>query len=276
ADQLRDRGDRRVPHHVHEVMAELRLRDARRGADVPVLGDLLSAVGLPARDRGDRGVVAALPGRGDPPRPGARGALARPGLAGGVPARARGGGARARRPADRQVASRLASCSLVEDDRLTGVLGVRRVRAVTVDGTDVDTLGVPARTSRSLPALPPLLRRLPPLFLRLRRALTQAPGSAWRDPVTWTIAALAFGAYFVISLFRLLRLTPGSYDLGIFTEYVKQLSQLHAPVVDVLGPGFNLLGNHFQVALGVLAPFFRVFPSAGTLLFFQALLAAVS
>jgi Predicted membrane protein (DUF2079) len=45
---------------------------------------------------------------------------------------------------------------------------------------------------------------------------------------------------------------------------------------DALGPGFNLLGNHFQAAIGVLAPFFRVFPSAATLLSFQALLAAVS
>ena len=33
--------------------------------------------------------------------------------------------------------------------------------------------------------------------------------------------------------------TPGSYDLGIYTEYVKQLSQLHAPVVDVLGAGIQ-------------------------------------
>jgi uncharacterized membrane protein len=156
------------------------------------------------------------------------------------------------------------------------VLGERRVRAVTVHGTDDDVLGVPVRTPRGLSALPPSLVRLPPFLLRLRRALTPAPGSAWRDPVTWTIAAAAFGAYFVISLFRLLQLAPGSYDFGIYTEYVKQLSQLHAPVVDVLGPGFNLLGNHFQVALGVLAPFFRVFPSAATLLFFQALLAAVS
>jgi uncharacterized membrane protein len=141
---------------------------------------------------------------------------------------------------------------------------------VTVDGTDDGPLGVPVSAPRGLPSF------LRGPFLWLRRALTPAPGSAWRDPVTWTIAALAFGAYFVISLFRLLQLSPGSYDFGIYTEYVKQLSQLHAPVVDVLGPGFNLLGNHFQVALGVLAPFFRVVPSAGTLLFFQALLAAVS
>jgi uncharacterized membrane protein len=110
----------------------------------------------------------------------------------------------------------------------------------------------------------------------LRRALTAPPGSAWRDPVIWAIAALSFGAYFVISLYRLLTLTPSSYDLGIFTEFVRQLSQLHAPVVDVLAPGFNLEGDHFQVALGVLAPFFRLFPTPATLLFFQALFTAVS
>jgi uncharacterized membrane protein len=102
------------------------------------------------------------------------------------------------------------------------------------------------------------------------------PASVWRDAVTWAIAALAFGAYFVISLYRLLTLTPASYDLAIFTEFARQLSQLHAPVVDVLAPGFNLEGDHFQVALGVVAPFFRLVPTPATLLFFQALFAAVS
>jgi len=100
--------------------------------------------------------------------------------------------------------------------------------------------------------------------------------SVWRDPVAWTIAALAFGAYFTISLFRLLTLAPASWDLGIYTEYVRQLSLLRAPIVDVRGPGFNLLGDHFQVALAVLAPFFRIVPSPATLLFFQALLTALS
>jgi len=98
----------------------------------------------------------------------------------------------------------------------------------------------------------------------------------WRDPVAWTVAALVFGGYFAISLFRLLQLTPASWDLGIYTEYVKQLSLLHAPIVDVRGPGFNLLGDHFQIGVAVLAPFFRVFPSPATLLFFQALFVAVS
>jgi uncharacterized membrane protein len=151
------------------------------------------------------------------------------------------------------------------------VLGDGRLRAVAVDGTD-DAEGAPDASRRA----PRGRRVLSALRQTLRPLLTAPPGSVWRDPVTWTVALLAFGAYFAISLFRLLQLTPGSYDLGIYTEYVKQLSQLHAPVVDVLAPGFNLLGNHFQVAVGVIAPFFRVFPSPATLLFFQALCAAVS
>jgi uncharacterized membrane protein len=146
------------------------------------------------------------------------------------------------------------------------VLGERRIREVAAADADDDAVSAPPGAARGLRALQSAFRR----------RLTPAPGSAWRDPVMWTIAALVFGAYFAISLFRLLQLTPGSYDLGIYTEYVKQLSLLHAPVVDALGPGFNLLGNHFQVAVGVIAPFFRLFPSPATLLFFQALFAAVS
>jgi uncharacterized membrane protein len=101
------------------------------------------------------------------------------------------------------------------------------------------------------------------------------PG-VWRDPVAWTIATLVFCAYYAISISRLRQLSPASWDLGIYTEYVKQLSLLRAPIVDIRGPGFNLLGDHFQIGLAVLAPFFRLFPSPATLLFFQALLTALS
>jgi uncharacterized membrane protein len=152
------------------------------------------------------------------------------------------------------------------------VPGERRSQGVTVDGTDDDASGVPLaaphdrRGPRALAALRPVLRPL----LRAER------GSVWRDPVTWTVAAVAFGAYFTLSLFRLLTLTPMSWDLGIYTEYVKQLSLLHAPIVDVRGAGFNLLGDHFQIGVAVLAPFFRIFPSPATLLFFQALATALS
>ncbi|MGH3260539.1 MAG: DUF2079 domain-containing protein [Trebonia sp.] len=125
------------------------------------------------------------------------------------------------------------------------MLGERPVRATAVDAADEAAPGRPVTTP-------------------------------WRDPVVWGIATISFGAYFAISLFKLLRLTPSTYDLGIFTEFVKQLSQLHAPTVDMLHAGLNLEGDHFQIAVGVLAPFFRIFPTPATLLFFQALLTAVS
>ena len=57
-----------------------------------------------------------------------------------------------------------------------------------------------------------------------------------------------FAAYAVISLSRLFQLNPTSWDLGIYTEYVKQYADLSAPIVDIRAPGFNLLGDHFQPA----------------------------
>jgi uncharacterized membrane protein len=102
------------------------------------------------------------------------------------------------------------------------------------------------------------------------------PARLRADPVAWLIALTAFAAYAVISVFRYLRLQPGSWDLGIYTEYVRQVAHLHAPVVPIRSPGFNLLGDHFQPIVAVLAPFFRVFPSPVTLLVAQALLTAVS
>ena len=96
------------------------------------------------------------------------------------------------------------------------------------------------------------------------------------DWVPWLIALGVFAVYAAISLSRYLRLAPGSWDLGIFTEYVRQLAHLRAPVVDIRGTGFNLLGDHFQPIVGLIAPVFLIFPSAVTLLMVQALLTAVS
>jgi uncharacterized membrane protein len=100
--------------------------------------------------------------------------------------------------------------------------------------------------------------------------------SAYADPFVWVTALAVFCAYAAISLFRLLQLNPSSWDLGIYTEYVKQYADLRAPIVDIRAPGFDLLGDHFQPLVAALAPFFRVFPSSATLLIAQALLIAVS
>jgi uncharacterized membrane protein len=99
---------------------------------------------------------------------------------------------------------------------------------------------------------------------------------ARRDPVAWLIALAAFAAYTTLSVARYQRLDPGSWDLGIYTQYMRQLAGLHAPVVAIRGPGFNLLGDHFQPIVALVAPFFRLFPTPATLLVAQALLTAVS
>jgi uncharacterized membrane protein len=103
-----------------------------------------------------------------------------------------------------------------------------------------------------------------------------AAGTGRPDPVAWLIALAAFAAYTTLSVFKHLRLAPGSWDLGIYTEYVRQIAHLHAPVVTIRGVGFNLLGDHFQPIVALVAPFYRLFPSPVTLLVAQALLTAVS
>jgi uncharacterized membrane protein len=67
------------------------------------------------------------------------------------------------------------------------------------------------------------------------------------DRITWLIAASVFAAYTLISMTRYLRRDPTSWDLGIFTEYVKRYADLRAPIVDIRGAGFNLLGDHFHL-----------------------------
>ena len=107
-------------------------------------------------------------------------------------------------------------------------------------------------------------------------AMPRRTGRDRADRVPWLIALAVFAAYLPISLFRYLRLQPTSWDLGIFTEYVKQFAHLHAPIVDIRGAGVNLLGDHFHPIVALIAPFFRLFPSPVTLLVAQALLTAVS
>jgi uncharacterized membrane protein len=108
----------------------------------------------------------------------------------------------------------------------------------------------------------------------LARALP--PVRAGSDPVPWLIAVAVFAPYTMISVSRYLQRDPQSWDLGIFTEYVKQYAYLRAPIVDIRGAGVNLLGDHFHPIVALIAPFFRLFPTPVTLLVAQALLAAVS
>jgi hypothetical protein len=102
----------------------------------------------------------------------------------------------------------------------------------------------------------------------------------WRSfPVPWgalLLAALAFVLYSAVSLLRQRQLQTG-FDLTIFDQLAQQYSRLEPPYLLVKSQlPFNQLGDHFSPILVVLAPFYRLWPSADMLLVAQALLVALA
>ncbi|WP_161789964.1 DUF2079 domain-containing protein [Streptacidiphilus neutrinimicus] len=63
-----------------------------------------------------------------------------------------------------------------------------------------------------------------------------------------------------------------SWDMGIFTEAVKGYAHLSAPIVDIKGAGYNVLGDHWSPIDALLAPAWWVWPSPLMLYAAQALL----
>ncbi|MBF4160984.1 DUF2079 domain-containing protein [Nocardioides acrostichi] len=118
------------------------------------------------------------------------------------------------------------------------------------------------------PNLRPSLRRgSRPSARRLR------PGA---DVVVPLVAAgILATVYTVLALRQHEMLMTSGYDLGIFVQEVRSYALGHLPVSTLKGPGFQLLGDHFSPAVAVLAPFYRLFPCAQTLLVAQALLLAL-
>ncbi|MGO1590734.1 MAG: DUF2079 domain-containing protein [Ancrocorticia sp.] len=92
----------------------------------------------------------------------------------------------------------------------------------------------------------------------------------------WIIAGIAAALYCSFSVFQWNGFVSPSWDLGIFTQLANQYAHLDAPIVDIKGPGYNLLGDHFHPILVLLGPVFRFFPSGLTLLIVQNLLFAWS
>ena len=109
----------------------------------------------------------------------------------------------------------------------------------------------------------------------LRRPLDPVRSMA-AGPMAWGIAGLFFVLYSVMSVNRHERILTAGYDLGIFEEEVSAYAHLHAPIVALKGYGYNVLGDHFSPVLALLAPVYRVFPSAITLLVAQAALMALA
>ncbi|MPY59965.1 DUF2079 domain-containing protein [Streptomyces spongiae] len=95
-----------------------------------------------------------------------------------------------------------------------------------------------------------------------------------RDP--YLLAAVLFVAYATLSVARYRHMATRSWDLGIFEQAVRAYAHLQVPIVDLKGPGTNVLGDHFSPVTALLAPVYRVFPSPVTLLVAQAALFALS
>jgi hypothetical protein len=92
----------------------------------------------------------------------------------------------------------------------------------------------------------------------------------------YALAGVLFAVYATVSVSKHLRLRTTGYDLGIFEQAVRGYAAGRAPVAELKGAGYNLLGDHFHPALAVLAPAYRLFPGPITLLVAQALLLAGS
>ena len=89
--------------------------------------------------------------------------------------------------------------------------------------------------------------------------------------------AVAFGAvYATLSVARYDRLGVRSWDLAIFAQAARSYRERGYPVVDIKGPDFNLLGDHFSPVVALFGPLWGVAPSPVTLLLAQAVLLAVS
>lgn len=83
-------------------------------------------------------------------------------------------------------------------------------------------------------------------------------------------------AYAALAMWRHDRFTLVSWDNAIFEQALRGYSTFDAPIVDVKGPGFNILGDHFSPIYALLAPFYRIWPSADLLFVAQAVLLALS
>ena len=88
----------------------------------------------------------------------------------------------------------------------------------------------------------------------------------------WIVVAALTAIYTVLSVAHYETAGAGSWDLGMFTEVIKQYAHFHSPIDDIKSPGYNLLGDHFHPIIALLGPFFLIFPSPITLLVGQAFL----
>jgi uncharacterized membrane protein len=97
-----------------------------------------------------------------------------------------------------------------------------------------------------------------------------------RAGLTTLVGLLAAAGYATVTLVRFATFVPVSYDNAIFEQAIKGYARPGAPIVPVKGLGYNILGDHFSPIDAVIAPVYRLVPSAQTVLLAQVLLIAIS
>ncbi|WP_411077065.1 DUF2079 domain-containing protein [Streptomyces sp. cmx-10-25] len=107
---------------------------------------------------------------------------------------------------------------------------------------------------------------------------TEAPAGLAPAPLRpyLIVAGVLCALYFLYSWVQYAYFRTPSWDLGIFGQSVRAYAEFRAPVVDIKGPGFPILGDHFSPVTALLAPLYWIWPSPVALLFAQAALFAAS
>ena len=103
-----------------------------------------------------------------------------------------------------------------------------------------------------------------------------APTPRWARWLPLPVAVVFGAVYAILSVARYDRLDVRSWDLAIFSQAARSYADRGYPVVDIKGPGFNLLGDHFSPAVALFGPLWALAPSPVTLLVAQAVLLAAS
>ncbi|MFF0433211.1 DUF2079 domain-containing protein [Streptomyces sp. NPDC004327] len=105
----------------------------------------------------------------------------------------------------------------------------------------------------------------------------EPPVPAPAPVLPYAALATVLGAlYFLYSWIQYERFRTPSWDLGIFEQSVRAYAELRAPIVDIKGPGFLILGDHFSPVTALVAPLYWLWSSPLALLFAQAALFAAS
>ena len=74
---------------------------------------------------------------------------------------------------------------------------------------------------------------------------------AW---VPWVVGLSVGAIHALIACLRYANFDVSSWDLAIFTQAINNYAHFHAPIANVHGIGFNVLGDHFSPVLALLPP----------------------